>query len=762
MAVALQRLLQQRLGLPGFRPGQQVICEHVVHAGDALVVMPTGAGKSLCYQLPALALGGVTLVVSPLIALMKDQVDGLTTRGVKATLINSTLTVAERRQRLDEVRAGAWEIVYVAPERFTPGFLTQLRGVDVRLFAIDEAHCLSQWGHDFRPDYLRLGAVRQALGCPRTVALTATATREVQDDILATLGLPDAQRFVRGFDRQNLKMEVVEVKGGKEKDQLLPQLVYPGPTLVYCATRKNVERAAAAIPGAEMYHGGMDLPERARVQEDFMRGKVRVVVATNAFGMGVDKDDVRTIIHYDLPGTIEAYYQEIGRAGRDGKPSRVVLLYREEDRRTQEFFINASHPPADWVHRIWDALLSKGTNPVFVSHEELSLCLPDDAGGDRAVASCLSLLQREAYVRRITPTERPGYARIIGHSVDTHGIRGQLWAWLQAQPGELIGIWPDRIGDELELDREQVTAALRGLEDRGAIAYTAAERTGGVELLKPDQPLLLDEARMRARRAREMQKLQRMLDYGHATCRRRFILEYFGDPPEWERCGDCDACRSGVVHGAGPRVLEADEEIVVRKVLACVARLKGEYAPNMVARVLVGSRDTKLAAMGLDRLSTYGILGTFTEREVEQVVAELVRAGALERAMKTRAVGGAERTYPVIALTPLGLEVMAQRAADFRMCFPLGQKLVRARPVAGTERIVAQDLLTALREVRSRLAKAADVPAYVVASNRTLEEIARIRPMTRQSLMEVHGIGAERFRLYGQPFLDAVRGWAGE
>ncbi|MFN7143600.1 MAG: RecQ family ATP-dependent DNA helicase [Myxococcota bacterium] len=287
MSANLDRILRDRFGHPGFRPGQAEIVEHVVERGDALVVMPTGAGKSICYQLPALALGGVAVVVSPLIALMKDQVDGLRAHGIRATLINSTLAPEARRERLREVQRGAWELVFVAPERLTPRFCQELRAADVRLLAVDEAHCLSQWGHDFRPDYLRLGAVRRDLGNPRTIALTATATPAVQDDIVKSLwlGLPPEEalrRFVRGFDRTNLGMEVMEVAGPREKDALLPALVLPGPTLVYCATRKNVERAALALQNAGIaagiYHGGLDMEDRTRVQDDFMAGRRRVVV----------------------------------------------------------------------------------------------------------------------------------------------------------------------------------------------------------------------------------------------------------------------------------------------------------------------------------------------------------------------------------------------------------------------------------------------------------------------------------------------------
>ncbi len=785
MTATLDSILLTRFGHAGFRPGQRAIVEHVATVGDALVVMPTGAGKSLCYQLPAVARGGVAVVVSPLIALMKDQVDGLVERGIRATLINSTLSPEQRKERLREVQEGRWELVFVAPERLTPPFCARLREADIRLFAVDEAHGLSQWGHDVRPDYLRLGTARRELGEPRTVALTATATPEVQDDIVRTLGISDARRFAQGFDRTNLTLEVTSVGGPRDKDQLLPRVVgaqgrSPGATLVYCATRKNVERATAALEAAGVacaaYHGGMDLPDRARVQDDFMGGKVNVVVATNAFGMGVDKKDVRAVVHYDLPGTIEAYYQEIGRAGRDGKPSRAVLFFREEDRRTQEFFIDGAHPPAAWVHQLHDALVARGTNPVFATHEQLAGHLPDEAG-ERAVGSCLTVLQREGWTRRIAPTERPGLATFLGKRGEAGGLRGRVydalvrlasesWGGGEAPPatpppaGTVIGAWPDRLAEELDLTREQVTAAIRGLEEREVIQWAAPERMGGVELLHPGEPLQLDEARMKARRQRELQKLQRMIDYGAAGCHRRYILAYFGDVAPWERCGDCTGCREGRPLEVAPRPLTVDEDTIARKVLACVARMEKPFSPSMVARVVTGSTEESVTAWRFEKLTTFGILRQLTQPEVELVIGELVRAGALLRESVTRNVGGRDRSFAAVSLTQLGREVMLQRAEGFTMRWPLGQAAARIRPAgAGARHLASGDLLVHLKDARSRLARADDVPAYVVAPNRTLEDMAAQRPRSRQALLQVHGMGPERLRKYGEAFLEAVKAW---
>jgi RecQ family ATP-dependent DNA helicase len=357
----LSAALKEHFGYDSFRKGQEAIVRSVLSGRPTIAILPTGGGKSLCYQLPALLLEGTTVVVSPLVALMKDQVDALRARGISATFVNSSLSDGERQERQAALRRGEYRLMYVAPERFkSPSFLSSISGTRVPLLAVDEAHCISAWGHDFRPEYQQLARAREQLGAERVLALTATATPEVRRDIADALELRDPRVFVAGFDRPNLFIEVLRVSGDKDKlGRLVALSRGGGPGIIYAATRKNVEKVVGALRAQGIdalgYHAGMADGERTEAQERFVRGEAKVIAATNAFGMGVDKPDIRFVAHFDVPRSLEAYYQEIGRAGRDGLPSHALLLFNFADVMMQRRMIEAGRPSRDLVERTWTA-----------------------------------------------------------------------------------------------------------------------------------------------------------------------------------------------------------------------------------------------------------------------------------------------------------------------------------------------------------------------------------------------------------------------
>ena len=396
----VKTLLKERFGFETFRPGQEAVLAAVFAGRPAVAIMPTGSGKSLCYQLPALVFEGLTIVVSPLLSLMKDQVDSLTMRGIPATFINSSLSDQERSRRIAQIRNKELKLLYVAPERFrSPQFIAALESVTVDLFAVDEAHCISSWGHDFRPDYARLAEARDRLRAKRTLALTATATPEVRDDISRNLNLRNPEVIVTGFDRPNLFLEVRQVKGDGEKLAVLSAIAAQETVgIVYAATRRNVEKITTHLRNlgfpAQAYHAGLPDEARVQIQESFMAANRGVVVATNAFGMGVDRPDIRFVAHFDVPRSVEAYYQEIGRAGRDGNAARALLLFNHADVFLQERILSSSHPSRDLIRSTWKAL---GSWPGPADSAGLASSL---GAQDAEVASALKLLERAGHVAR--------------------------------------------------------------------------------------------------------------------------------------------------------------------------------------------------------------------------------------------------------------------------------------------------------------------------------------------------------------------------
>ncbi len=603
----LQSLLKTHFGHSEFRPFQEEIIQQLLAGNDALVLMPTGGGKSICYQLPALVFHGITVVISPLISLMKDQVDAALGNGIPAAYLNSTLSQEKTMQIEHELRAGEIKLLYCAPERFAlPHFRDFLRTLPIQLFAVDEAHCISEWGHDFRADYRTLGLLKEEFPTLPIVALTATATGQVADDIVHQLGIPEVKRFVSSSNRENLTYRV------ERKSNAFNKLVnwvskFKGESvIVYCFSKKETNSVAEKLCdlgfNARPYHAGLRAEERSKNQTDFINDKVDIITATIAFGMGIDKPDVRLVLHYSLPKTIEGYFQETGRAGRDGLESECVLFYGAGDQFNQKFFIEQIQDP----------------------------------------------IQKEKRYEQLN------------------------------------------------------------------------QMVGYCELKK---------------------------------CRRKQLLNYFGESLEKDNCSGCDVCLK--------TESQFDAADVSRKICRAIHDTGGRFGASHIVNILLGKNQKRIRELGHTELGSFGSVVDYDKDALAQILANLIDAKFIKRETGM---------YPTLSLTERGFDFLTSVVAGsgYELFMDEPEIEEQVEPVKAKLKAVSkarlkskltfdQDLFEKFRVLRKSIAERSSVPPYVVASDKTLIELAHHLPRTTTQLLEINGFGNVKAERYGSAFLKMIK-----
>ena len=732
-------------GLTRFRKGQRDVIDAVLDGDDCLCIMPTGGGKSLCYQLPSLLRSGTTLVVSPLIALMKDQVDALQRLDIRATFVNSSLDGPTQRERIEAFAHGQYDLVYVAPERLRNStFLDAVQQTNVQLLAIDEAHCISEWGHDFRPDYARIGRFRKRIGDPQTIALTATATETVRQDIVTVLDLKKPSIFVSGFARDNLNLCVESPVTISAKDEQLVEYLKksPGAGIVYATTRKGCEHLVEILADeldrtVAYYHAGMDSQQRRQVQEQFMSGEIPIVVATNAFGMGIDRADLRFVVHYNLPGSLEAYYQEAGRAGRDGLPSQCVLFYSYQDRFIQEFFIENAYPSREIVKQVYEYLISIDHDPIELTLQEIK----EDLGvsiGSEGIAVAENLLEKAGILERLQTQQNMASIKIDSELPTLVDLlprdaksRRKIMRALETIVGPLRGdrvyFHPTRLSSMTQMKWEAVVRGLRELTKLDAVDYVAPFRGRAVHIIRHDLPfdkVHIDFKELERRKAAEYERLEQVIAFAHArNCRQRVILEYFGDS-EKSNCGRCDNCDpqqdSFVVGNSSDSTTRNHIKISKSKVpesghnekdngalyalqvaLSGAARASGRVGKGLLAQMLSGSNAKKVKQSGLQSLPTFGKLKALKQTTITELLEKLLESRLLQQTEK-------QRFRPLLSITEHGRDVMSGKEtivvhsvlsketiallnATYGFCEPMGQSNIaetkERKPIASTEHL---------------------------------------------------------------------------
>ncbi|MEW6507313.1 MAG: RecQ family ATP-dependent DNA helicase [Bacteroidota bacterium] len=736
-----KEILHSFFGFEEFRPGQEEIITSIINRKNVLAVLPTGGGKSICYQIPALMLDSFSVVISPLIALMKDQVDSINQKQKVAAFINSTLEYRETNNIIADISNGKVKLLYVSPEKLNSiQFCESIKNLRPVYLFVDEAHCISEWGHSFRPSYRKIKSFADMIGFKSISAFTATATADVRNDIINQLGMGEPEIFVKGFERENLFLNVITTKNKKEKVyEIIKQNELPG--IIYTATRKSAEEVTEylRLKGVEAiyYHAGISSELRKIIQEDFQKNRVKLIVATNAFGMGIDKSDIRTLIHFQLPANIENYYQEIGRAGRDGANSKIYLLYDDNDKLIQEYFIKNSFPSREQIGIVYNAICDYGSiafasnyNKDILLDKNLISFLESKGVTKGLMESSVKILSDSGYLLQSMDSKRhkvqslydPKNLLSFIRKLENNDAKDLLLILTREYGNSFFvsGVFLNlsRLSILLDESIEHIIGLIKSLNLSGIILYQQPSVYPSVRVLgnriKSDN-LELNYERTKDLVKNSRHKLELMLNYIYTKeCRFKFILEYFGQYNTYYKCSKCDVC-------TGTNTKWEQSEFIEHHIVDLINEMNAPLTKGRIINILAGK------SVEYNNLTAFGSCSHFAKTEIENTFKKME---------------GEKRIFSKKGLYQLTKGYKEELTSTIKSNQEFENELI---------------IFNMLRQIRKEASAKFNQPVQLICPDDVLLKIAREKPSTASDLLEIEGFNKRMFNKIGEQFLEVIK-----